>query len=408
MEAQAARRSWPASFDTTVLAEHQLVEVARQLGPLIREHADEAERERRLARPVIDAMAAAGMFRLYAPTSLGGLEIDPATYARIVEEVSRFDSAAGWILQAGNTGDWWAARLSQEGVEEIYRGGPDVLTAATFHPPQQAIEVDGGYRVTGRGPLASNIHDAEWLFLTAMVMDGERPRMIDGLPEVIGLTLRAEEAEIIDTWYSLGLRGTDSNDIAVEEVFVPRSRAYPLTPAFEPGPHYHGPLYRFPVIGQVATIATPVALGVAREAIDALRDLAQGKTPFGSVKTLRERASVQTTLAQAEAILRSARLLFYATLAAAWERTLAGKPSTLEQKADLLLAGTHATKSAATVVELMHRLAGTSGIYTRSPLERLFRDAQTLRHHGFVSEGRFETAGQVYLGVQPEFGMVAF
>lgn len=388
--------------------DHPLLEAVRKLGPLIREHADEAERNRRLSRPVIDAMASAGLFRLYAPQSIGGFEVDPATYARIVEEVSRFDSAAGWALQAGNTGDWWAARLPAEGVEEVYGNGPDVLTAAAFHPPQRAVEVDGGYRVTGRGPLASNIHDADWLFLTAMVMDGEQPRMAAGRPEVVGLTFHPHEAQILDTWYSLGMRGTDSNDVVVEDVFVPAQRAYALAPEFEPNPHFRGPLYRFPVIGQTATIAAPVALGVAREAIDALRELAQGKTPFGTMKLLRDRVSVQAELARAEGMLRAARLLFYSTLAEAWERTRAGKAFTLEQKADLLLAGAHAMKSASEVAERMHRLAGTSGIYARSPIERHFRDAQTLRHHGFVSESRFEAVGQVYLGLPPEFGMVAF
>lgn len=414
MEAHTARVDRPASFDAARLAgtdrsaDQQLLEAAWSLGPVIRAHAEASEHARRLARPVIDALAAAGMFRLFAPASLGGFEVSPVAYAQIVEAISTFDSAAGWVLQAGNTGAWWACRLSQEGVEEIYGAGPDVLMAAAFHPPQQAVEVPGGYRVTGRGPLASNVHDAPWLFLTAMVMDGEQPRMAGGVPQVVALILRTDEAEIVDTWYTLGMRGTDSNDVVVRDVFVPAARAYPLAPDFEPNPYFQGPLYRFPVIGQATTIAVPVALGVARGAIDALRDLAGRKTPFGSTKPLRERTAVQATLARAEAILRSARLLYYDTMGAVWERTRAGAPATLEDKADLLLAGTHAMKSAATVAELMHRLAGTSGIYTRSPIERHFRDAQTLRHHGFVAESRYETAGQVYLGVPPEFGMVAF
>ena len=147
---------------------------------------------------------------------------------------------------------------------------------------------------------------------------------------------------------------------------------------------------------------------MARAAITELRDLATRKTPFGSMKTLRDRAAVQGTLAEAEAILRSARAFFYETIESVWKQTLSGPPATLEQRADLLLAGVHAVKSAARVTELMHRLAGTTGIYEHSRLSRLFRDAHTLRHHGFVSESKLETVGQVYLGVAPEFGLVAF
>ncbi len=132
-----------------------------------------------------------------------------------------------------------------------------------------------------------------------------------------------------------------------------------------------------------------------------------GQDAFGSATTLRQRGVAQAKLARAEAILRSARALFYETLKEAWERTLAGTPSTLEQKADLALPGAHAVASSAKAVDLVFSIAGTSGVYARSPLERHFRDMQTLRHHGFCSEGRYETAGQVYLGVEPEWGLVA-
>ena len=136
--------------------------------------------------------------------------------------------------------------------------------------------------------------------------------------------------------------------------------------------------------------------------------LAQGKTPFVSTTSLRERSSAQARVAQAEAALRAARALLYDTLAEAWERTRAGEPASLEQKAALLLVATHAAQSAAQVVELMYNAAGTTGIYTRSPLERLFRDVQVLKQHGFTSESRWETAGQVFLGLQPDFSIVAF
>jgi len=95
-------------------------------------------------------------------------------------------------------------------------------------------------------------------------------------------------------------------------------------------------------------------------------------------------------------------------VASAWDVALAGRSATLDEKADLLLAGAHAANAMVEVTDRMHRLAGTSGIYAGNPLERHFRDAQTLRQHGFTSESRFETAGQVQLGVSPEFALVHF
>jgi alkylation response protein AidB-like acyl-CoA dehydrogenase len=135
--------------------------------------------------------------------------------------------------------------------------------------------------------------------------------------------------------------------------------------------------------------------------------MAQGKTPFASTTLLRERTTAQVKLAQAEAMLRSARALLYETLGEVWEQTLAGEPTSLEQRADLLLAVAHATSSAAKVVELAYSVAGTSGIYTKNPLERHFRDIQVLKQHGFASENRYETVSQVYFGLPPEFAPTA-
>jgi alkylation response protein AidB-like acyl-CoA dehydrogenase len=167
-------------------------------------------------------------------------------------------------------------------------------------------------------------------------------------------------------------------------------------------------LYRLPALAATYTIIAPVALAIARNAIRELREIVVTKIPLGSMKTARDRGAVQAAVAEAEAMLRSARLYFYDAIAAAWQRAVAAEPFTLEHKADLMLASSWAVRTAARATDLMHRMGGTSGIYTRSQLERHFRDAQTVRHHGFVSESRFETVGQVYLGLAPEFPFVAF
>src|SRR6187401_52458 len=262
-----------------------LLERARRIAPIIREHAETTERERRVAKPVLDALASAGFNRLLAPRTLGGLEVDPITCFRIVEEVARSDSAAAWALQSGNVNAWWASRLPQQGVDEIYSTRPDVMVAAAFHPPQQATEVAGGYRVSGRGPLASMIHDCEWILFSAFIMEGGKPRMTEFGPAMIAIVIRTSEVQIIDTWHSLGMRGTDSNDAAFSDVFVPAHRTFALTPDFEPGEHFRGPLYRFPAAPIIALFSAGVLLSAARGAIDEFRELAQRKVPMGSQKS---------------------------------------------------------------------------------------------------------------------------
>jgi alkylation response protein AidB-like acyl-CoA dehydrogenase len=227
-------------------------------------------------------------------------------------------------------------------------------------------------------------------------------------PDFISVVLRTAEVEIIDTWDSLGMRGTDSNDVKADGVVVPNSRVFRLVPDSEAPPPFDGPLYRMPALSATYPIIAPVALAIARGAIRELRDIVASKIPLGSQKTARDRVAVHAAVAEAEAMVRSARVFFYDTLTRAWQRAVAKQPFTLEHKADLMLAATWAGHSAARATDLMHRMGGTSGIYARSRLERHFRDAQTVRHHGFVCDSRLETVGQVYLGVEPEFPFVVF
>jgi indole-3-acetate monooxygenase len=382
-----------------------LVEAARRIAPVIRKHQEEAERERRLSPPVLEALHDSGLLRMCTPRSLGGLEADPLTRALVIEEISGHDTAAGWTL--ANPLDWayLCARLPNEGAEEIYGQGTNVVIAAQFGRPMQAAPTQGGYRITGRAPFVSNCHDANWIATTAVVMAGEQS---GEEPDLVMAYLPRGSCQVIDTWHVMGMRGTGSNDVAVTDVPVPIARTFPIKPEFTPGSHYKGPLYRFPLIGTVASNLPPLLLAVARRAIEEVSTLAQTKVPVGRSTSLRERASTQAKLAQAEAILRAGRLLLYNTLSDTWQATLAGDTLSLRQKADVLLAMTHVVSSAAKAVELMHSIAGTSGIYMKCPLERYFRDVQVLRHHAFGAETRYETVGQVYLGLPPDFPFVAF
>jgi indole-3-acetate monooxygenase len=397
--------STPGTSQMPWAPDTSLLDAAREIAPIIRAHSEQAERERRLSRPALKALRETGLLRMTTPRSLGGLETDPVTRALVVEEIGRHDSAAAWTLE--NPLDWafLCCRLPDEGVEEIYSGGADVLIAGQFGRPLNATSTDGGYRISGRAPFVSNCYDADWM-LSAVLVDVDQHA--HGEPEMRMVYFPSEQCEIIDTWDVMGMRGTGSNDISVTDVYVPKSRTFPMVPDFEPGSRYRGPLYRLPVAGVLATgIPTPM-LGVARRALDEVTELARTKTPVASSGLLKERASVQVQLGRAEAILRSGRLLLLDTLSEAWRRCVDGEAQSLEQKADLLLAMAHAMSSAVQAVDLACGIAGTTAFRATNPLERCFRDVQTMRHHVWASEQRYGTFGQVYLEVPPDFPVVAF
>ena len=379
--------------------DRRVLDAALKLGPLLREHSAEGERTRRVPPSVIKAMKDAGFVRMMTPKSVGGLELDPITCARVFEELARFDSAASWILQAANSGDFYCARLPDEGTAEIYANGPDAMIALCVHPPMTATPVAGGYRLNGQSHLGSAINDADWVMVLIQLPGNEGLR---------GAFLSKREVTVQDTWDSLGMRGTDSNSVTTKDVFVPAARTWALGPTFEPGSHFRGPLYRYPSLGEGLIVLAPVALGVARLAIDEFKKLAMGKTPFMSATTLRQRPVVQVALGKAEAVLSAARTYFYTTATEAWERTVANRASTKEEKGKLMLSAVHLMQSCVEAVDLVHDVAGTTGVQVRSPLERAFRDVHTARHHGWVSETRYGTYGQIALGLEPDFPVALF
>jgi indole-3-acetate monooxygenase len=399
------------TFSTTaaVTPEKNLLQAARELGPVINSYIENEETNRRLSKPVFEALKEAGFYRMYLPKSLGGLEVDPLTMAKVIEEVTLHNTAAGWSLMVANTSSWWGGRLPEQGIEEIYGNGPDVFMAGVFHPPMQATPVQGGFLINGRNPLFSNVHEAQWIFVTAFVMEGGQIKMNNGQPEIIGVYMKSQDCEIIDTWYTLGMRATDSNDVAAKDVFVPDHLYFPLNPQYKPGRHFTGLLYQFPAIGAcVNGLLAPVSMALARNAIDELKAIAAKKTPLGSAVPIRERGVVQRKLGKAEALLQSSRAYLHQKIAECWEKTLAGEKLPLEEKAGLLLAAAHTNQSCTRAVDLMYSAAGSSAFYTRNKLEHYFADAEVVRQHGFMNDSRYESAAQVLFGLPPDLPVIAF
>jgi indole-3-acetate monooxygenase len=385
-----------------------LLERARKTGPLLNQHINEEETERRLSAGTVRILKEGGFLRLTLPESLGGLEADPITIAKTVEEIARHNTAAGWSMMVANTGHWSCSKLPERGIEEIYQHDPDTLVAGAFHPPMQATPVQGGYRISGRSPLTSNVHEAHWIFVTAFVMEQSRMKMHNGMPEVIGVFMDAKDCQIFDTWHTIGMRATDSNDVEASEVFVPAHRSHSLAPGLQPNRYCRGDLYQFPVIGvTIASVIAPVALAVATNAVQELKQFAEKKVSFGSMVSMRERGSIQRKLGMAEAMVKSCRAYLHETLRYCWDKMHTGGNLTLEDKADLLLASVHTNQSCLQAVDLMYSAAGSSAIYTRNKLAHYFTDAQVIRQHGFVNESRYETAAQVFFGLPPDLPVLA-
>ena len=379
----------------TAAASQHFVEVAAALALQIRAAADDIERMRRLPLPLVEALARAGLFRLWIPRAFGGEETDPMTLVRVVEEIARVDGAAGWCVAIGGEYGVFGGYLQPEAAREIYGSDPLVVTGGAFRPTGQAVVVDGGYRVTGRWPLGSGCQHSAWIVGGCRVLDGDRLRLgPDGIPVMRLMFFPAASCEILDTWHSIGLRGTGSHDYTATDLFVPAARSL----SFREPPAAPGPLYALPTIALFGTVLAAVPLGIARHAIDILTELAGTKITTRTQQVLREDATMRGDLGRAEALLRSGRAFLYEALEEAWRVVSAGQTISVTQRALVWLASTHAANAAKQATELMFSAGGATSAYISSGLERCLRDVHAAGQHLTLASTNYEMAGQAFLG----------
>jgi alkylation response protein AidB-like acyl-CoA dehydrogenase len=377
-----------------------------RLEPLIRTHADEAERTRRLSTPVLEALRDAGFYRMFRPLARGGLELDPVSAFRAAEALARIDAAAAWNVQVCNASELYGGYFADDVTQTVF-GPPESIVCGAFNPHRRAVPVEGGYRISGTTGFNSGCHGASWMIGLADVHDGDELRLDgDGQPEVLLTAIPAHECRILENWNTLGMRGTGSHDVEVVDAFVPADRAVPFGPLQQPSAAYATPLAHLVVWNTVGAHAT-VALGIAQAAIDALVELG-GKVPAFTGNALRDRSRVQLRLAEAEGRLAGARAFFHAAYDEAWRIASTRGPLEMREKARCQMASTLAALTAARAVDLVHACVGTSGIRDEQPFQRYFRDVHVVTQHAFLAEARLEAVGQIMLGLDPDWGFFHF
>jgi alkylation response protein AidB-like acyl-CoA dehydrogenase len=375
----------------------ELLSRVAQLAPAIAAQRAALDIDRRLPEPLFEALADAGLMRLWLPRALGGPQLSLHEFVSVIEEVSRLEGAVGWAVSLGATYSRLAGYLSEDVAREIF-SAPRACLAGTITPSGRAFAVPGGYRVQGRWSYGSGIHHASTVIGNCVVVgdDGKPPA---GEPPAFRTCFfRPSDVTVHDNWHVSGLRGTGSCDYEVRDVFVPD--AYAID-AFAPAPVQPGVLYVLPFISVFAMSVAVVPLGIARRAISALLALAKDKVPAGGSAPLCERETIQRDIGRAEALLRSARALLFEALDAMWREGEAGAPSTLQTRALARIAYSLIGENAPRVVDMMCRAGGGTSIYESSPLERCFRDVHAAVKHIALVENNFTLAGRVFLGMDP-------
>ena len=376
-----------------------------RIRPVLEQYSQQSEVERALAHPVYDAMIDAGLFRTLVPKGLGGLELHPAEAYSVWERVARIDSAAGWNLQQSTSIAVFAAPfLSKEGAEEVYARGPDTIFAGGFFPPGPSVRVEGGWRVTSRCAFASGCHRAEWFLVPILEVDDESskfdPHTED--PPAIAAFVPRDEVDLVDTWHTVGMRGTHSADVIVDDVFVPDQRVAGIDLSAAREPAFSGPLYgTVPWPG--AHGETTVSLGIAGAAIEKLLELAARKRPGMGRVELRDRELAQYQAAKARALLEAGRSFLHAAITEAYAESERTGGISEDTKIRCQLAACFGAESSAKAVDLVHDAAGTTAIRLEHGFERHHRDIHVLTQHADKSSARYVSVGRMLFGLPPDF-----
>jgi indole-3-acetate monooxygenase len=366
--------------------------LAEKIALTAREMSAEINRDRRLPDDLAARLRQSGLLRATMPREVEALELAPGPALRCAEAIARGDASAGWCVAIAITSALLVAYLPVSSRDEMFGGGQGVA-AGVWAPRGTARSVDGGVVVSGRWPFCSGINHADMMFAGCFVDERRVPSVV---------ALYKTDLQVLDTWHTLGLRGTGSHDSVADDVFVPADRVFSV---FD-GPVIDRPLYRFPVFGFFALCIGAAALGNARAAIDDLVELAGGKKGLGATRTLAERPATQAAVATAEATLGAARALYYEAIEEAWQASHNAEAVPVPMRNRLRLAATHAVRTSADVVRNMYDLAGGSAIYDGAPLQRRFRDAFTATAHFQVNEASRELPGRVLLDLPADVSML--
>jgi alkylation response protein AidB-like acyl-CoA dehydrogenase len=371
------------------------LDAARKLVPQIRSCAEQTDAARELPRPLFEALADAGLFRLALPRALGGAELDLPTYVQVIEELGKADASTAWVVNQCAIFATYAARMPRDVARAIWIDTPRSVVANTPLPSAQASVVPGGYRVTGRQGFSTGCRHATWLAAHATIVENGRPRLDQGQPETRYMFVPAADAELLDTWRVHGMRGTGTHHFAVKDVFVPAERTVlsVTAPLVETGP-----LYRIPRTMLFASGDAAAALGMARTSLETFFELAGAKTPRAMQALLRDQSMIQVGVGQAEAHLRSGRAFLTEAVREIWTAATAGAV-TLDHRATLRLATTHGIRLAAQVIDIVYNAAGVTAVYDENLLQRHFQDIHVITQHLQGRLAHYELVGRYWLGL---------
>ncbi|MBP6770124.1 MAG: hypothetical protein KA171_20260 [Reyranella sp.] len=379
---------------------------AEALRPAVEAASNQIEETRRLPPALLDQLHEARLFRLLLPRSSDGIETDPVTFFHVIETIARGDASTAWCLSQAGGCAMSAAYLDLPVARAIFGDDPRAVLAWGPGPKVKAIECEGGYKATGVWAFASGGRHATWLGAHCPIFKADGSPRLDetGRQQERTMLVRTGDVQWTDIWNTVGLRGTASDQFALNDFFVRADHS--ITRDFELECREQGPLYRMGAGTCYQMGFAAVACGIARGALDCFLDVARNKVPRGLKSPIRDNAVVQSNLAQAEVNLRAARAFVLQSMAGIWKDLSAGNTITVEQRITIRMASTNAIHKAKDAVDFAYNAAGATAIFENHPLERRFRDIHTVTQQLQGRLSHFETVGAWMMGANADLTFV--
>lgn len=361
----------------------QLLSRARELVPFLRKQGPVHRTARRITPDTIDVLRDAGLFRVLQPRRYGGYEMSPSVFADILMTLAKGDPSTGFVYGVLSVHSFHMAFYDEQAALDVWGSDPDVLIASPYAPFGRAVEVPGGYRFTGRWPFSSGCDNCGWNLLGGVVESAQE----DGVPLMLRMRsflIPRGDARIVDTWNVVGLQGTGSKDIEVDDVFVPEHRVqtFPIVdPDAYPGTRANpSDVFRFPFMPLFLRAVSSASIGALEGMIDLFLAHTTGRRGVMNDEVAKD-PQVQYALSQAKAGVEDMKTILFGNFAQAGTMIAQGEKPSPEQIKLYMLQSANAPHRALELALGLMRAAGAHGIRVDRDLAHFFTDILVIGQH---------------------------
>lgn len=386
------------SEDEIAQVRAELVARAESLKDLLANKAAETDKERRVSDEVIDALASAGLFKLSVPKRYGGHEADVRTIIDVAATLAESCGSTAWVATLINTVAIGVGMLPERAQDEVFGANPEARVAGVFAPRGESRRVEGGYRISGQWFYGSGSLHSDWVMVGFPLVDEDGKTVDFGL----GLVPRPDY-RVEDTWFVVGMRGSGSNAIVVDDAFVPDHRILSVSGAIDgdfPTEFKDEVLYRSAFHSAFTLVLTGAQLGSGRAALKHVIELADRRSIPNTIYTRqRESAGFQMQIADAATLIDTAHLHVYRAAADIDEAARLGESPSYLQRARIRSDAARGAGCIKDAIDILITAHGAGSFAESSPMQRIWRDSNiALRHGTLVPPATREIYGKALLG----------